>query len=333
MGYAAEKKKAEKKWGRLKLMVLLIVVALLLGFAIVSIIIPCRTWKYRISLPEVGNRADGEMRIHFLDVGQGDATVIELPDGKIAVVDGGDSSKESELALMRYLYALEVKSIEYLILTHADEDHCGALDVVLDCFEVKNVYLPLASETFNTQYAQFYKELTREEDCQVAYAKNGLSLNGDTYRFTFLHPYAHDVEEALKKGETFDKTSNEHSTVLFLEYNGIGTLLTGDLPAEKEKLLAQSQEIGILNVDISDTEILKVGHHGSNTSTSAELLQALHVETAVISCGENEYGHPHEEVLGRLEEIGATAYRTDKQGSVIISVAKGTQSYTVKTLG
>ncbi len=333
MGFAAEKKKADKKWKKLKLTILFIVIAAVLTCALLSVFIPSWSWKYRISLPKVDKRADGEMRIHFLDVGQGDATVIELPDGKVALIDGGNPSKDSEYALMRYLYALEIEKIDYLILTHADEDHCGSLDVVLDCLDVKNAYIPLASETVNTQYAQFYTALKAEEGCSVAYAKNGLKLSGENYSFVFLHPYAYDVENTLYSKGNFDEVSNEYSAVLFLEYNGVGTLFTGDLPSEKEKILAQSQEAGILSVDISDTEILKVGHHGSKNSTSLELLSIIGVETAIISCGENTYGHPDEDTLGRLREKEATVHRTDTQGSIIVSVKKGGETYTVRALG
>ena len=333
MGFAAEKKKADKKWSRLKLAVLFIVIAAVLACALLSVFLPSWSWKYRVSLPKVDKRADGEMRIHFLDVGQGDATIVELPDGKVALIDGGNASKDSEYALMRYLYALEIERIEYLILTHTDEDHCGSLDIVLDCLEVKNAYIPLASEQANTQYTQFYTALKAKERCSVAYAKNGLRLNGENYSFVFLHPYAYDVESTLSAKGNFDDASNEYSAVLFLEYNGVGTLFMGDLPAEQEKILVQSQAAGILSTDISDTEILKVGHHGSNTSTSIELLSAIGVETAIISCGENTYGHPHEDTLGRLSEKEAQVYRTDTQGSIIVSVKKAEETYSVRALG
>ena len=333
MGYAAEKKEAERKWGRVKLVTLLAVLLAVLVFVLVSIWIPLKSWKYRVALPKVGKRADGEMRIHFLDVGQGDATVIELPDGKIALIDGGDSSKQTEYALMRYLYALKVKTIDYLILTHAEEDHCGALDVVLQHFEVKHAYLPLASTTVNNEYAQFYQELLKEKDCQREYAQNGLRLDGENYTFAFLYPYGWDLDNAINSGWNFDKYANEYSAVTYLEYNGVGTLFTGDLPAEKEMILANAQASGILSVDISDTEILKVGHHGSAYSTSLEFLQTLGTETAVISCGENSYGHPAKETIERLATAGVKVYRTDEKGSVIVCVGEKSQGYTVSTLG
>ncbi len=332
MGYAAEKKIAEKKWGKVKLVTLLIVVAMVLILSVLSIVIPCRTWKYRVSLPKIEKRADGEMRIHFLDVGQSDATIIELPDGKIALIDGADSSKENEYALMRYLYALGVKNIDYLILTHSDEDHCGSMDVVVNCFDVKNVYLPLASETVNTQYAQLYQALSKEKDCTKNYVQSGTKLGGDNYTFTFLYPFASEMESMIERGETFDENANAYSAVVYLEYGGVGTLLTGDLTSDKEKVLASSQQIGILDVDLSKTKILKVGHHGSGGATTKELLDVLNLQTAVISCGQNDYGHPHAETLARLNDAGARVYRTDYDGAVIVSIEKNASTHKIRLL-
>jgi len=257
--------------------------------------------------------------------------LIELPDGKIALIDGGDDTKETEYAIMRYLYALDIETIDYLILTHADEDHCGALDTVVENVAVKQAYLPLQSATVNTQYAELYTALLENEIAYV-YAHNGVDMSGEGYTFTFLHPFAYDVTNALEANKNFDTASNEYSAVVWLEYNGVGSLFTGDLPASQERVLAQAYSIGAVNAELAKTEILKVGHHGSQNSTSQELLSVIpNLKTAIISCGENAYGHPHEEVLERLTKTDV--YRTDEDGSVFISIKKDEQTYSVTTLG
>ena len=333
MGYAAEKKKAERKWNKLKLILLVCTLSAVFVGAVLSFFLPSWSWKYRVCLPDVDKRADGELRVNFLDVGQGDATLIELPDGKIALIDGGNGDTATEYALMRYLYALRIDTIDYLIVTHADEDHCGGLDVVLKGLTVKNAYIPLSSAHANKEYEEFYEALTKEENCQVAYAKNGLKMRGENYEFVFLYPFANEVETAIDGNRNFDEDANAYSAVVWLEYNGVGALFTGDLPARQEERLLQAQTLGLLPVDISNTEIIKTGHHGSNDSTSAELLTAIGVKTAVISCGENAYGHPDERLLQRLQTAGVEIYRTDTQGSIVISVQKDSTGYATRALG
>ncbi len=332
MGFAAEKKVAEKKWGRFKLVLFILVLCILIAFVVVSLFLPPSTWKYRVAQPNVGKRAEGELRIHFLDVGQGDATLIELPDGKIALVDGGNTTQESECAVMRYLYALDVRTIDYLILTHADSDHCGALDTVLTYFDVKRAYVPLADKSANGAYAAFCVALDKEKNCEVAYAHAGITIGGEGYALSFLHPYAYDVNSRLEKGETFGEDANEYSAVLWLEYNGVSALFTGDLPSAKEDIF-QRQALLSSGIDLTGTDILKVSHHGAESSTSEALLALLQAKTAVISCGENAYGHPSAQVLARLQARDMEVYRTDTQGSVVVCIAQENAEYSVRVLG
>ena len=332
MGYAKEKRKADKRARRIRNIAFIVLAGLLLGACLFSIIVPPRTWKYAFRLPKTGERKDGELRIHFIDVGQGDATVLELPDGKIALIDGAPESATT--ALMRYLNALDVDTIDYLILTHADADHCGALDEVLACKKVEKAYIPLASPTVNTQYAEFYTALTKEDGCDWEYAQNGIVLSGEEYLLQFAYPFSYDVQETLKDGKTFDEDTNGYSAVVWLEYNGVSTLFTGDLPIEKEDVLVNASSIGVLAMDLAETDILKVGHHGAETSTGEKLLSCFKdLKTAVISCGENDYGHPSSEVVKRLQGVGTGVYCTQDTGSVIVSIRKDTSTHAVRFLG
>lgn len=327
MGYRAEKEKIEKKLYTIKQVVLFVVVVFLLGLCIFSTFCPPIRWKYYVKKPDVSRRGDGEMRIHFLDVGQGDCTLIELPDGKVAMIDGGDVSDITAKAILRYLNALKIKTIDYLIVTHPDSDHCGSLKKVVQQKEVLNAYLPAANpENEGAAYAEFYQQLL-EEDCKRIFAESGESFGSTDaeYTFTCVYPYV--------RNEWSDPYNGE-STVVWLDYMGTSAIFMGDATWGTETELVRNHELGLLEnlgVDLSSTEILKVGHHGSNSSTSKEFLQYLNVKASVISCGKNNpYGHPMEEVLQKITDAGSKTYRTDNNGTVMISV-KSSEGFTVKT--
>ena len=316
MGYKAEKEKIEKKISVIKIVVLCVVLAIVLGLCVFSAFCPPATWKYYVKKPKVDKRKDGEMRIHFLDVGQGDCTLIELPDGKIALVDGGDTTETTTETVLRYLNKLKIKTIDYLIVTHSDSDHCGSLETVVEQKEILNAYLPATKpENEGVTYAGLYAELL-EEKCPLTYSSRAVNLSGDGYTFTFLYPRSLETEDL----DYYDGSS----AVIWLDYKGASAILMGDEPVSTESLLITDSKAGILKkygVDLQSTEILKVGHHGSATSTSLEFLQYLNVQTAVISCGENNpYGHPTKEVLGNIEAAPASVYRTDHHGTVMVTV-------------
>ncbi len=326
MSYRAEKEKIEKKIRIIKIVVLCVVLSILVGLCVFSAFYPPTTWKYYVNKPEVSKRADGEMRIHFLDVGQGDCTLIELPDGKVALIDGGTATESSKETILRYLNALKIKTIDYLIVSHPDEDHCGALRAVLEQKTILNAYLPATNpEDECVAYAGFYKELL-EEDCALTYSMRGINMSGDGYTFSFVYPYSVNIGSA----EDYDG----NSSVVWLDYMGVSAIFMGDAEMYTENSLMCEDALGLLKefgVDLQSTEILKVGHHGSNTSTSLEFLQYLKVKTAVISCGENNrYGHPTETVLENISSAGAGIYRTDLDGTVMISI-KSSAGYEVST--
>lgn len=335
MGYAAEKKREEKRKKKAKNILFFVVAIVLAALIVFACIVTPNTWKFYVALPNTGTRAEGEMRIHFLDVGQGDATIIELPDGKTFLIDGGDGKESTETALMRYLNALQVETIDYLLVTHADADHCGALDSVLAYKQVKQAFIPFVKETVNEEYASFYAALM-QENCSVSYASRSVDLSSteSTYPYTlsFLYPYTVDVS-----GEMDDAAgeNNDGSAVVWLDYNGVSTLFTGDAPSAVEEKLVWDHKMGLLpNVALTSTEILKVAHHGSEYSTSLEFLEYIHAQTAVISCGlENAYGHPAPTVLDNLTEKGNKVYRTDLDGSIVITVPQEWEKSTVRKLG
>ncbi len=335
MGYALEKKIIDRKVKTAKTVVVIAVALLCCAGLIFSAYYPPAVWKYYFKLPQIGWRAEGDLRIHFLDVGQGDATIIELPDGKTMLMDGGNGETGTADTILRYLNALKIDELDYLLVTHADSDHCGSLDTVLKYKSVKQAFVPKTDETANAEYASFYSALL-DEGCEIIYADNSVNLSvfagAHSYRLCFLSPSAYGTDE-----EIADQQSNEYSAVVWLDYNGVSTLFTGDAPKAVEETLRFNDEIGLfdnMGVELDSTEILKVAHHGSADSTGAEFLAYLHAQTAVISCGENNaYGHPTAETLNALTANGTDIYRTDQNGTVVISVQQDASKWTVQTYG
>ena len=137
MGYRAEKMRVEKKLKLLKRILLGILLLIILALCIFSVIVPPASWKYYVGLPQVTSAQEGELRVHFLDVGQGDCTLVELPDGKVMLIDGGDGSGASNKNLLRHLNALKIEVIDYLIVTHTDADHCG--NTLYGCLQYERV--------------------------------------------------------------------------------------------------------------------------------------------------------------------------------------------------
>ncbi len=330
MGFRALKIKAEERTKIVKRIVLCVVALLVLVLVIFSVIVPPASWKYHFSKPKVGKRNAGDLRIHFLDVGQGDCTLIELPDGKVMLIDGGDGKSGTKKQVLRYLNALDIDVIDYLVVTHTDKDHCGALDEVFRYKKVVNAYLPHTYDTEDVEYAETYAAAI-EEECTIYPFSRKLNLSRLTdtetpYTLRFLYPYSPPAEGGYSK----------ESCVLWLDYMGHSALFCGDAPSAVEEVLLRDDRLGtyaLQGVTLSETEILKVAHHGSANSTSQEFLDYLGVETAIISCGEdNSYGHPSMEVCERLAAAEIDVYRTDLDGHVILTIGQE-EGYAVRTLG
>ncbi len=323
MGFRKEKIEIEGKIKRIKRIALWVLLVILSALCIFSAFVPAETWKYHVGKPKIPSREEGELRIHFLDVGQGDCSVIELPDGKTMLVDGGDSSESTAKRVLRYLNALKIKKIDYLLATHADSDHCGSLDKVVKYKDVGEAFIPKTNPEVNTQYLEFYTEL-KEREIPMSFFKSSIVRNSSVadypYTLSFLYPFSIEVDTMEQIEEEED--GNEWSAVLGVEYFGISTLFTGDLPTSKEKQLVEFDKVsnkeGYL---LSSTDILKVSHHGSEDATSDAFLDYIHAKTAIISCSEdNLYNHPSEKVCNRLKERNITDYRTYRDGNILITV-------------
>lgn len=242
--------------------------------------------------------SDTKLRIHFIDVGQGDSILIQFPDGETSLIDGG--SRGYEDSVLQYLKRQGIKRIDYLIATHPHEDHIGGLPKLIQNLEISSVYMPKVSA--NTRIFEKLLAEIKDKGLKVTAAKAGMTIKdtgGVIYKV--LAPNAVSYEEI-----------NEYSVVIKLTYLNKSFLFTGDAEKVSEDEMIDGKE------NLS-ADVLKIGHHGGKTSTSKKFLERVNPQYAVISVGkQNDYGHPHEEILGRLRDRNIKVFRTDEAGTVLI---------------
>ncbi len=256
-----------------------------------------------------GASTDGStVEFHFIDVGQGDAALIRTPDGNI-LIDAGTNASEDELRA--YLDALGIKEIAYAVFTHPHEDHIGGADMILHTYKVGQVILPDATATSVT----FERMM---DAIEAGVEANGTVVKQATPGYTFsLGSLKCEVLAPIATSYT---GMNNYSVTLRVDYGDTSVLYTGDAEiASESEMLDRYRLTGEL-----DCDLLKVGHHGSDTSSGKDFLDAVSPVYAVISVGEgNSYGHPVQAILARLEAVGATVSRTDREGNIVFTSIGG----------
>lgn len=246
--------------------------------------------------------------VHFLDVGQGDCTLIESADGKFGLIDASTQSACDKI--VEYLENEGVEELEFVLFTHPHEDHIGCGDEVISAFDVNTVYMNDKSE--NTvafeRLIDAIKESKTENDTHVINPKQA-----DTF-------YLSDIEfTVLSDGSHFDDL-NDSSICLKMEMGKSTFIFTGDAEKKVEKYILDGGE------NIS-AEVFKCAHHGSSTSNSDDFLDRIRPDIAIISCGkDNDYGHPHDEVIDALAERDILYRRTDIDGDIVIAFDENTIS-------
>ena len=240
----------------------------------------------------------GEVQFHFIDVGQGDAALIRTEAGDI-LIDAGTNSSEEELKA--YLDSMGVKDLEYAVFTHPHEDHIGGADMVLSTYNVKRVILPDATSTSKT--FERMMDAIEAEKCEVIEARPDETFTVGEMTCTILAPISTSYTE-----------TNNYSVVIRADYGETSVLFTGDAEVDSEaEMLERYRFKGLL-----DCDLLKSGHHGSDTSSSQEFLNAVTPTYAVISVGEgNTYDHPKQETLTKYDAMKIRYFRTDKEGSIV----------------
>lgn len=238
-----------------------------------------------------------EVRFHIIDVGQGDSILVTTPNGNMLV---DTSERGARDALVSYLDALGITSFEYVVFTHPDADHIGNADFIVQNYSIKNIILTDRVSTSKT-YERMIDAIENSQ-ANVIKGEAGVEFKIGSLLNTIIAP-----------NEEYDD-NNEMSVVIKSTFGETSIMLTGD--AEKE---SEEDMLKIWGSETLKCDVLKVGHHGSLSSTTQDFLDAVSPTIAVISCGEgNKYGHPLPQILERLEKKGIKIYRTDVDGSIVL---------------
>lgn len=249
-------------------------------------------------ISEPQNKKDtGILLVHFIDVGQADAIFLQLPNNQTMLIDAGNN-KDAGI-VVNYIRKTGVKKIHYLVGTHPHEDHIGGIDTVIESFDIEKVIMPKVNHTTKT----FRDVLTavKKKDLKITRALSGKTILNNKYlTIKILGPVDTNYEEL-----------NNYSAVIKVTYKKTDFLFTGDAEKESEKQILQS------GANIK-SDVLKIGHHGSNSSTTQPFLDQINPQYGVISVGkDNDYDHPSKKTLNRLKKSGVKVFRTDKDGTLI----------------
>ena len=287
------------------------------------------------SSPGTKPTLEGTLEMTVIDIGQGDCIFLQFPDGQTMIMDAGSefgSTNEYD-QLTAHLTLRGIDSLDYVFITHSDYDHIRYMQDIFEDYEVKNIYMPRVADdmsaTWTKTVAAIEKETWTNEsgetvDSEIYYTVGDFVIQGEDWTMN-CHSYLEDDYPSVKESSSAE-VKNAVSPVCFLEYADRTIVLTGDSNERNEEYLL---ERGVLD---KDADVLKVGHHGSRTSSLQEFLNAVDCEYAIVSYGEdNDYGHPTPELMSRLEDYTDVrpdndyngykyVYETPKDGNVSVYV-------------
>ena len=248
-----------------------------------------------------------KLRIFFIDVGQGDSTLIITPDKKTVLIDGGgsDSFDVGEKVLLPYLLDRRILKIDYVLISHFDTDHCGGILTIMEKVKVKNIIISEQAE--HSENYERFKKLMIHKRIRLIEVKKGDKIKIGRYsEFKILFPTSRLLSE---------NPLNNNSIVAKFNYNNFKMLFTGDIEKLAEQQILKTEKAEIR------ADILKVAHHGSKTSSIPEFIKAVRPKIALIGVGKNNtFGHPNQQTIKNLENIKCRIYRTDLQGEIIIKI-------------
>lgn len=311
-----------------------------------------------VNYSEVDNVRD--LKVYFIDIGQGDCIFIELPDGKNMLIDTGEKRNAGKAKIDKYLRDEkgDKVTIDYCVATHPDSDHIGLMPYVYEQYDVLKSYRPYVYSENKSASAlpyelnkgikiknssNIYYDYITNVNAEQTYWEffkddsdfsNGFTgKDGEIYEYTvnFVMPYADNLNDYQ-----YFTTPNDFSAVIMLEYADRKILFTGDIEYETGKKGAEQsfiREFSTSNPAMVDCDVLKVAHHGSDSSTSPEFLSLVKPEYSVISCGlSNKHRHPLKSTLDNLVNCGSEIYRTDLQGTIILTIdSKGIMTFEKQT--
>ena len=264
--------------------------------------------------------ANNKLIIHFMDVGQADAVAINLPNGEIAIIDTGSEYSANDLIMYldTYVMSLGKEKIDYLFFSHADSDHTGGIKSIVYNYEVKNIIRPrqyASFENLTSDYDAYFEDESGSFDSTMLAIYEEVDKGAKLIKAEdMLHFDLGGVNVDIFYPNIKAEDSNSFSYFIKVEYKGKSLLFTGDVDEEMEKAVLKTHENEI------NCDILKVAHHGSSTSSSDMFVYFASPKYAVISVGNNYYGHPSYKVVDRLTGYGAEVLRTDLEGNIVFSI-------------
>lgn len=264
-------------------------------------------------------------QIHYISAGQGDCIAISFASGETMLIDSGTELYRNKIT--RYLDNIVLKGnrIDYVVLTHTDLDHSSNIEYILNRYDVGTFYRPPVytkdENPYNYVYSETYEKIldtAKRKGVTIKFNDDDNVLKCGSATISWLYPDMGDLYG-------YTDSTNIYSAVMILEDNGIRAMFTGDISSRIERDLIDNYSENDLDIDI-----LKIPHHGSNTSTSSDFLEATTPDYAIISVGDNSYGHPSEGVLSRILEydevngknLQNNTYRTDRDGNIILTLDK-----------
>lgn len=274
----------------------------------------------------------GQMRVRYIDVGYGDCSLIEFPDGKTMLIDGGTGTYGNVYKILNYLNKSKIKTIDYLVCTSVKSEHCGALKEIARYKDIGTAYIPYVANLYITEeYASFYKQLLKS-GARVEISEYGKGVYNDEYGYFFgiLSPSATtnpDSEYDKMNTEPTVQNISNASIVLWLEYAGGGFMFLSDAGAEVQQKIARrliSEENEILidgkNVKLSSCAVLKAANHCANGYTEPFLYDIIEPEASIISVGKNAQACPSNAEIANLQLYVQNIYRTDVHGTITVTV-------------
>lgn len=275
-------------------------------FSLVAVLILASFLYFQVHNPEKPdevisdkqNYENGLLCVKYIDVGQGDSEFILLPNGETILIDAGESSSGKNV--ISAVKEMSVDKIDYLIATHPHADHIGGMPEVIDSFDIGRIYMPKTEYSSKT-YLTLLEKID-EKNLKITAVKSGTQMiSTDEVTAEFIAPTINEYDSL-----------NDYSAVLRLTYGDTSFLFTGDSEIKSEQDMLSS------GYDLS-ADVLKVGHHGSDTSSSEKFLSAVNPDYSIISCGiNNKYSHPSAATLDKLSAINTKVFRTDKMGTITV---------------
>lgn len=327
--------KKAKKLSKAKLWTIItasIAIFISLVLIVTNIFIPV---KYIASYIVTGKRTKaGTMRVTFVDVGFGDCIIVELPDGKNMLIDGGNGRYSNNSKILKELNRRDIDTVDYLVCTSVNSEHCGGLAEVIKYKSVKTVYMPYCTNKYITEEFCDFVEQAQKCGAEQIFNEYKTGVGADEYFFTFLSPSLigrEDGEYQALNTNPSKSTRCNSSAVLWLEYAETAFLFTSD--AGKSVLNSIVDTYTIIAADypvkLENCKIVQLAGHGDAFSASAAFYDLLNPEMAVISVGENGSGCPSIQAMSDvINSVGSNLYRTDERGNITIEVTA--EGYTVK---